>query len=65
VPSKPRNDETEKRLSTMLRGAFAGPPTPLKAIPKKRAESRGNASPKPGKQAKPSKIRAPKLNKGR
>lgn len=31
----------EQRLRTILRGAFAGPPTPLKDIPKKNGESRG------------------------
>lgn len=39
-------DGTEHRLQAVLKGAFAGPPTPLKAIPKKRAESR---KPKPKK----------------
>ena len=33
-------EETEQRLRTILRGAFAGPPTPLKDIPKKSGESR-------------------------
>jgi len=33
--------ETEERLQRTLQGAFAGPPTPLKAIPKKNGESRG------------------------
>jgi hypothetical protein len=60
-----KDHETDSKLKAILKGAFAGPPTALKAIPKKRAESRGNASPKPGKQAKPAKIRAPKMNKGR
>jgi hypothetical protein len=32
--------ETEKRLRKILEGAFSGPPTPLKAIPKKNGESR-------------------------
>jgi hypothetical protein len=31
---------TEQRLDAMLRGAFSGPPTPLKNIPKKSGESR-------------------------
>jgi hypothetical protein len=30
----------EQRLQQILRGAFAGPPTPLKDIPKRNAESR-------------------------
>jgi hypothetical protein len=32
--------ETERRLQRILHGAFAGPPTPLKDIPKKNGESR-------------------------
>jgi len=32
--------ETEQRLQRLLRGAFAGSPTPLKDIPKKNGESR-------------------------
>jgi hypothetical protein len=35
---------------------------PLKPFSPK---TKGNASPMPAKQAKPAKIRAPKLNKGR
>jgi hypothetical protein len=31
---------TATRLRTILRGAFAGPPTPLKDIPTKSGESR-------------------------
>jgi hypothetical protein len=33
-------EETEQRLQKILRGAFAGPPTPLKDIPTKTGESR-------------------------
>jgi len=33
-------EETKKRLAAALRGAFSGPPTPLKDIPKKGGESR-------------------------
>ncbi len=32
--------ETKQRLQAALRGAFAGPPTPLKDIPKRNGESR-------------------------
>jgi hypothetical protein len=32
--------ETEQRLRALLRGAFAGPPTQLKDIPKENGESR-------------------------
>ena len=32
--------ETEQRLQKILQGAFAGPPTPLKDIPKRNGESR-------------------------
>jgi hypothetical protein len=35
-----RKKETEQHLKKILRGAFAGPPTPLKDIPKKSGESR-------------------------
>jgi hypothetical protein len=35
--------ETKQRTQTILRGAFAGPPTPLDAIPKKNGESRKKA----------------------
>jgi hypothetical protein len=33
--------DAEGRLKSLLKGAFAGSPTPLKAIPKKNGESRG------------------------
>jgi hypothetical protein len=32
--------ETQRRLQIILRSAFAGPPTPLKDIPKKNGGSR-------------------------
>jgi hypothetical protein len=32
--------ETKQRLEAMFRGAFAGPPTPLKDIPKRNGMSR-------------------------
>lgn len=38
--------ETEQRLQKILQGAFAGPPTPLKDIPKKSGESRKLANKK-------------------
>jgi len=34
------DDETEQRLQKALRGAFNGPPTPLKDIPTRHGESR-------------------------
>jgi len=34
--------DTKTRLQKILAGAFSGPPTPLKAIPKKNGESRAN-----------------------
>ena len=50
------DDESQQRLQKILRGAFSGPPTPLKAVPtrhgNKRAEpklSRVRASRKPRK----------------
>jgi hypothetical protein len=36
----PMGEGTEQRLQRILRGAFAGPPTKLKDIPKKSGESR-------------------------
>ena len=33
--------DAQRRLDATLRGAFAGPPTPLKDIPKRDGESRG------------------------
>ena len=39
--------ETQLRLEAALRGAFAGPPTPLKDIPKRNGEPRATV----GKQA--------------
>lgn len=49
--------ETDQRLQRILRGAFAGPPTPLKDIPKKNGESRAKKRAKK-KDAKPQKNRA-------
>jgi len=39
--------ETKQRLQKMLQGAFAGPPTPLKDIPKRDGESRSVRQEKP------------------
>jgi hypothetical protein len=39
--------KTRERLTAALRGAFGGPPTPLKDIPKKGGESRQQAKKKP------------------
>jgi hypothetical protein len=39
--------EIQGRLQSILRGAFSGPPTPLKDIPKKSGESRHQAKKKP------------------
>jgi len=44
--------ETEQRLKAILRGAFAGSPTPLKDIPKKNGESRANGASKKPLRAK-------------
>jgi hypothetical protein len=33
-------DETQQRLASILKGAFSGPPTPLKDIPTRTGESR-------------------------
>jgi len=50
-PSKKNEDE---RLKAALRGAFAGPPTPLKDIPKKGGESRTKKT-EPKRKKKPGK----------
>jgi hypothetical protein len=42
--------ETKQRLQTILRGAFAGPPTPLKDIPKRNGESRTSGHPQKRKK---------------
>lgn len=34
------NDDTEQRLQKILKGAFSGPPTPLKDIPTRYGENR-------------------------
>jgi hypothetical protein len=39
--------ETEQRLQKILQGAFSGPPTPLKGIPKMNGESRSLKRKKP------------------
>jgi hypothetical protein len=35
-----KRSETKERLQAILRGAFSGPPTPLKGIPKKNGKQR-------------------------
>jgi len=40
-------EETEQRLQKILQGAFDGPPTPLKDIPKKSGETRSLKRKKP------------------
>ena len=42
------SDDDQRRLAATLRGAFAGPPTPLKDIPKRNGESRQKAKVKSG-----------------
>jgi hypothetical protein len=38
--AKDAKDETKQRLGALLKGAFSGPPTPLKDMPKANGESR-------------------------
>lgn len=49
--------ETQQRLRRILQGAFGGPPTPLKHIPKRSGESRAikarNASGASARNAQP------------
>ena len=40
MPDADQRRDTKERLGKILRGAFAGPPTALKDIPKKSGESR-------------------------
>ncbi len=40
-------EETEQRLQKILKGAFSGPPTPLKDIPTKSRESQSLKRKKP------------------
>jgi hypothetical protein len=44
MPAK-RDQENEQRLELILAGAFSGPPTPLKNIPKRNGEARGADKP--------------------
>jgi len=55
-------DEAEGRMRAILRGAFSGPPTPLKDIPTRSGESRKLArKPAPkGTVAKPAKAKTAK-----
>jgi hypothetical protein len=39
--------DTEQRLQKILQGAFSGPPTPLKDIPKRNGESRTGRAQRP------------------
>jgi hypothetical protein len=49
--------ETGQRLQKILQGAFAGPPTPLKDIPKRNGESRATSEPKKQSKKQPSTSR--------
>lgn len=49
--------QTEQRLQKMLQGAFAGPPTPLKDIPKRDGESRSLGQKEPRRVARQRKKR--------
>jgi hypothetical protein len=40
--AKNNQQEVKQRLKAILAGAFRAPPTPLKNIPKRNGESRGN-----------------------
>lgn len=51
-------EETEPRLQKILQGAFSGPPTPLKRIPKKNGESRAVGKDQPRKRRRQRKKRA-------
>jgi len=42
-----KQDKAQQRLQALLKGAFAGPPTPLKDIPTRTGESRRIGKKKP------------------
>jgi hypothetical protein len=50
--------ETQERLQKILQGAFSGPPTPLKDIPKRDGESRSVGRDQPPKRRRQRKKRA-------
>jgi hypothetical protein len=50
--------ETEQLLQTILRGAFAGPPTPLKDIPKRDGEVRAKRNQRRARRRRQRKNRA-------
>jgi len=52
--------ETEQRLQKTLRGAFSGPPTPLKDIPTREGESRKTRGTIGGASSSTSKIASPR-----
>jgi hypothetical protein len=45
-------EEAEQRLRKILRGAFAKPPTPLKAVPTRHGQARKATPPRPQKRSK-------------
>jgi hypothetical protein len=50
--------DPQQRLKRILDGAFAGPPTPLKDIPKKNGDSRSLERKKPQRRRRQRKKRA-------
>jgi hypothetical protein len=50
--------ETKQRLQSLLHGAFSGPPTPLKDIPKRNGETRAIGKDEPRKRRRQRKKRA-------
>jgi len=55
--AKDRSSDEGRRLQSVLRGAFAGSPTPLKDIPKRSGESRAIKKAR-AKQSKKRRARA-------
>jgi len=45
--AKNRREETDQRLAAILKGAFAGPPKPLKEIPTRDGSTRADPSQQP------------------
>jgi hypothetical protein len=52
------DEETEQRLKRMLKGAFSGPPTPLKDIPTRSGKQRTKRKPQPPRPRRQRKNRA-------
>lgn len=57
MKKKSEQDDPNQRLQAILRGAFAGPPTPLKDIPKRNGESRLTRDDQPPRRRRARRLR--------